>query len=207
MRVSFSRPRALRAGGFWLPELAQGIAEATAFILLIGEKGIGPWQAMEYYEALDRRVTMMAQSGSVCLAPRKVSSPRRSGAAKKPNPPLLDRPASSKESGSAARPYKAKGRPEAALPILGGSGGAYALLIRAVPSSSTMTTPARAALNSAYEMPRNFSPGRTVWYASPAMPPGPSARACRWTSRPDIPKNQRMRIIAHIMHAEPTGRQ
>jgi hypothetical protein len=32
------------------------IAEATAFVLLIGEKGIGPWQIMEYYEALDRRV-------------------------------------------------------------------------------------------------------------------------------------------------------
>jgi hypothetical protein len=30
--------------------------EATAFVLLIGEKGIGPWQIMEYYEALDRRV-------------------------------------------------------------------------------------------------------------------------------------------------------
>src|SRR4029077_17653043 len=49
-------PKSLRAGGFWLPELAQEIAEATAFILLVGEEGIGPWQAMEYYEALDRRV-------------------------------------------------------------------------------------------------------------------------------------------------------
>ena len=52
----FFAPKSLRVGGFWLPELAQGIAEATAFILLVGEKGIGPWQAMEYYEALDRRV-------------------------------------------------------------------------------------------------------------------------------------------------------
>src|SRR5262249_58294674 len=51
----FFAPKSLRAGGFWLPELAQEIAEATAFILLVGEKGIGPWQAMEYYEALDRR--------------------------------------------------------------------------------------------------------------------------------------------------------
>jgi hypothetical protein len=40
----------------WLPELARAIAEATAFVLLIGEKGIGPWQVIEYYEALDRRV-------------------------------------------------------------------------------------------------------------------------------------------------------
>src|SRR5215472_16893428 len=52
----FFAPKSLRAGGFWLPELAQEIAEATAFVLLVGEKGIGPWQAMEYYEALDRRV-------------------------------------------------------------------------------------------------------------------------------------------------------
>ena len=52
----FFAPKVLRAGGLWLPELARGIAEATAFVLLVGEKGIGPWQAMEYYEALDRRV-------------------------------------------------------------------------------------------------------------------------------------------------------
>jgi formylglycine-generating enzyme required for sulfatase activity len=52
----FCAPTSLRAGGFWLPELAKGIAEATAFVLLIGEKGLGPWQVIEYYEALDRRV-------------------------------------------------------------------------------------------------------------------------------------------------------
>ena len=50
------RPRRLRAGGFWLPELAKEIAEATAFVLLVGENGLGPWQVIEYYEALDRRV-------------------------------------------------------------------------------------------------------------------------------------------------------
>jgi hypothetical protein len=52
----FFAPTSLRAGGFWLPELAKGIAEATAFVLLVGEKGLGPWQVAEYYEALDRRV-------------------------------------------------------------------------------------------------------------------------------------------------------
>src|SRR5271166_7010404 len=52
----FFAPQSLRAGGLWLPELAREIAEATAFVLLVGEKGIGPWQALEYYEALDRRV-------------------------------------------------------------------------------------------------------------------------------------------------------
>src|SRR5215475_15892962 len=52
----FFAPKSLRAGGLWLPDLAREIAEATAFVLLVGEKGIGPWQAIEYYEALDRRV-------------------------------------------------------------------------------------------------------------------------------------------------------
>jgi hypothetical protein len=52
----FFAPKVLRVGGLWLPEVARGIAEATAFVLLVGEKGIGPWQAMEYYEALERRV-------------------------------------------------------------------------------------------------------------------------------------------------------
>jgi formylglycine-generating enzyme required for sulfatase activity len=52
----FFAPTSLRAGGFWLPELAKGITAATAFVLLVGEKGLGPWQVMEYYEALDRRV-------------------------------------------------------------------------------------------------------------------------------------------------------
>ena len=36
--------------------LAEGIADATAFALIVGENGLGPWQVMEYYEALDRRV-------------------------------------------------------------------------------------------------------------------------------------------------------
>jgi len=52
----FFAPTSLRAGGFWLPELAKGIDEATAFVLLVAEKGLGPWQVIEYYEALDRRV-------------------------------------------------------------------------------------------------------------------------------------------------------
>src|ERR1700736_5380303 len=45
-----------RAGGFWLPSLAHEIAEATVFVLLVGEKGVGPWQVLEYNEALARRV-------------------------------------------------------------------------------------------------------------------------------------------------------
>jgi hypothetical protein len=54
-RVFFA-PTSLRAGAFWLPELAKGISEATAFLLLVGEKGLGPQQVIEYYEALDRHV-------------------------------------------------------------------------------------------------------------------------------------------------------
>jgi TIR domain len=45
----FFAPKSLRAGGLWLPELASAIAEATAFVLLVGEKSIGSWQVMEYY--------------------------------------------------------------------------------------------------------------------------------------------------------------
>jgi TIR domain len=52
----FFAPKGLRPGGLW-PEVQREIAEATAFLLLIGEKGIGPWQKFEYYDALDRRVT------------------------------------------------------------------------------------------------------------------------------------------------------
>ena len=52
----FFAPKSLRAGGYWLPELAKEIAEATAFVLLVGEKKLGPWQVTEYYEALGRRV-------------------------------------------------------------------------------------------------------------------------------------------------------
>jgi hypothetical protein len=31
----------LRAGGYWQPALAKGIDEADAFVLLVGEKGLG----------------------------------------------------------------------------------------------------------------------------------------------------------------------
>jgi hypothetical protein len=54
-RVFFA-PAHLRAGGFWTVQLAQEIADATAFILLVGEGGLGNWQLPEYDEALDRRV-------------------------------------------------------------------------------------------------------------------------------------------------------
>ena len=50
----FFAPENMRAGGFWKEQLALELAESTAFILLVGEKGLGRWQVVEYYEALDR---------------------------------------------------------------------------------------------------------------------------------------------------------
>jgi hypothetical protein len=43
-------------GAFWSRTLAKEIARADAFILVVGDKGIGDWQLLEYDEALDRRV-------------------------------------------------------------------------------------------------------------------------------------------------------
>jgi formylglycine-generating enzyme required for sulfatase activity len=55
-RVFFA-PTHLRAGGSWSAQLAREIEEADAFILLVGERGLGDWQVLEYDEALDKRVT------------------------------------------------------------------------------------------------------------------------------------------------------
>src|ERR1700730_3044991 len=55
LRVFFA-PMHMRAGGSWTAQLAQEIAEANAFILLIGKAGIGKWQVPEYDEALEKWV-------------------------------------------------------------------------------------------------------------------------------------------------------
>jgi hypothetical protein len=52
----FFGPKSLRPGAYWMPSLAEEIAKATAFVLLIGRSGLGPWQVTEYYEAYGRRV-------------------------------------------------------------------------------------------------------------------------------------------------------
>src|SRR5262249_54610661 len=49
----FSAPTNMLTRGSWSAQLAQEIAESTAFILLIG-KQLGPWQQLEYDEALDK---------------------------------------------------------------------------------------------------------------------------------------------------------
>jgi hypothetical protein len=56
-RVFFA-PTHLRAGRSWSSQLANEIEEANAFILLIGEHGVGDWQVYEYDEALDKRVNL-----------------------------------------------------------------------------------------------------------------------------------------------------
>jgi formylglycine-generating enzyme required for sulfatase activity len=52
----FFAPTNLRAGGSWSAQLAQEIGDADAFILLVGEAGVGNWQVSEYHEAHDRWV-------------------------------------------------------------------------------------------------------------------------------------------------------
>ena len=52
----FFAPSNLRPGGAWTDQLAQELAQATAFLLVIGESGVGKWQVPEYDEALDRWV-------------------------------------------------------------------------------------------------------------------------------------------------------
>jgi formylglycine-generating enzyme required for sulfatase activity len=54
-RVFFA-PTNLRAGRSWSAQLADEIEQSTAFILLVGERGLGDWQVLEYDEALDKRV-------------------------------------------------------------------------------------------------------------------------------------------------------
>jgi TIR domain len=50
----FFAPWSLRAGAYWMPELAAAIRECDAFVLLAANAGLGPWQVLEYYEAMDR---------------------------------------------------------------------------------------------------------------------------------------------------------
>jgi formylglycine-generating enzyme required for sulfatase activity len=73
-RVFFA-PTHLRAGGSWSAQLAQEIAEADAFILLVGEAGIGNWQVPEYHEAHDRWVNTRGQFPLVVVLLEGQSAP------------------------------------------------------------------------------------------------------------------------------------
>src|SRR5262249_2336145 len=87
-RVFFA-PTHLRAGGSWSAQLAEEIADATAFILLVGEAGIGKWQVPGYDEALDKwgewgrtfpLIVCLAegQAGPAFSAPTALDHPSRS---------------------------------------------------------------------------------------------------------------------------------
>ena len=52
---AYFAPYNLRLGAFWLPALSEAVEQCDAFLMLIGEHGLGAWQKLEYYEALDRR--------------------------------------------------------------------------------------------------------------------------------------------------------
>jgi tetratricopeptide (TPR) repeat protein len=54
-RVFFA-PTNLQPGGRWAPALADAIAEASAFVLLVTHNGVGRWQEVEYEAAFDRHV-------------------------------------------------------------------------------------------------------------------------------------------------------
>jgi formylglycine-generating enzyme required for sulfatase activity len=78
----FFAPTHLRAGGSWSKQLADEIENSTAFILLIGEHGLGDWQVYEYDEALDRRVK---SQGAALAADALDKRARPSGAAACPD--------------------------------------------------------------------------------------------------------------------------
>lgn len=47
----FFDERGLTSGVYWIPRLAEELADADVLLLLVGET-VGPWQELEYYEAL-----------------------------------------------------------------------------------------------------------------------------------------------------------
>jgi hypothetical protein len=47
----FLAPRSVIGGAYWVPSLAYEISRADAVLFLAGRR-IGPWQELEYYEAL-----------------------------------------------------------------------------------------------------------------------------------------------------------
>jgi hypothetical protein len=54
--VVFFAPESVRAGRRWARALAQAIEEPDAFVLVVTERGVGPWQEVEYDAAFDRYV-------------------------------------------------------------------------------------------------------------------------------------------------------
>jgi hypothetical protein len=48
----------LRPGAYWMPDLAAEVEGADAFVLLAANSGLGPWQLLEYYAAMDRHARL-----------------------------------------------------------------------------------------------------------------------------------------------------
>jgi TIR domain len=69
----------LRHGHFWQPSLFDAIAKAQAFLILVSNR-IGPWQKLEYYEALDRK----AKDDDFVLLPIMVADRAKGPAANLP---------------------------------------------------------------------------------------------------------------------------
>ena len=108
-RVFFA-PSSLRAGGFWSRALAEEIAQADAFILLVGEKGVGDWQVLEYDEALDKRVKFPISRSSWCCSKGRPRLVCRSCAACTGSSPLTRHPKRTWLGCSMRRPAAAQGR-------------------------------------------------------------------------------------------------
>ena len=53
--VVFFAPESLRPGGRWARALAEAIDEASAFVLLVTDRGIGRWQEIEYHAAFEAK--------------------------------------------------------------------------------------------------------------------------------------------------------
>jgi hypothetical protein len=82
----FFAPTHLRAGGSWSAQLAQEIAEATAFVLLVAEHGIGNWQVLEYDEALDKWAIGIREQIQLQIETTSRPHPLADGCAELPRP-------------------------------------------------------------------------------------------------------------------------
>ena len=67
----FFAPRALTGGAYWLPRLAEEVGRSEALLLIIGKR-IGPWQEIEYYEAM-RLAKTKAREGKPLIVPVIIS--------------------------------------------------------------------------------------------------------------------------------------
>jgi ribosome biogenesis GTPase A len=66
-------PQSLQIGKIWLPQLEELIQESDAFLLLLGESGIGEWQKTEYYAAFEKLHKNIQYTIVPILAATKVS--------------------------------------------------------------------------------------------------------------------------------------